>query len=71
MQDFRDSEKKNRKKWPTGSHFEFFGVNFVMGYPCVSHNILFYIHIYIHTGYGVRSTVCARSLKLSNVAPGS
>ena len=24
-----------------------------------------------HTEYGVHSTVCARSLKLSNVAPGS
>ena len=26
---------------------------------------------YPYTEYGVRSTVCARSLKLSNVAPGS
>ena len=39
MQDFRDSEKK-----PTGSHFGFFSVKFVMGYPCVKHYILFYIH---------------------------
>ena len=40
MQDFQDSEKK----WPTGSHFIFFSVKFGMGYPCVRHNILFYIH---------------------------
>ena len=43
MQDFRNSEKK-KKKWPTGSHFGFFTVKFVMGYPCVRHYILFYIH---------------------------
>ena len=45
MQDFRASEKKKKKKkWPTGSHFGFFSVKFVMGYPCVRHYILFYIH---------------------------
>ena len=54
MQDFRDSEKKiiikkNNKKfkkfnWPTDGHFRFFSVKFVMGYPCVRHYILFYIH---------------------------
>ena len=44
MQDFRDSEKINKIKWPTGSHFGFLCVKFVMGYPCVRHNILFYIH---------------------------
>ena len=44
-QDFRDSEQKMKnKKWPTGSHFGFFSVEFVMGYPCVRHYILFYIH---------------------------
>ena len=43
MQDFRDSEKKY-KKWPTGRQFGFFSVKFVMGYPCVRHKILFYIH---------------------------
>ena len=32
------------KKWPIGSHFEIFSVKFVMGYPCVGHYILFYIH---------------------------
>ena len=45
MQNVRD--KKNiffLKKWPTGSHFPFFSVKFVMGYPCVRHYILFYIH---------------------------
>ena len=41
MQDFRDSEQKI---WPTGSHFGFFSVKFVMGYPCVRYNFLFYIH---------------------------
>ena len=40
MQDFR----KSRKKEPTGSHVGFFSVKFVMGYPCVRHYILFYIH---------------------------
>ena len=39
MQDFRDSENKIiiiiKKK---------FSVKFVMGYPCVRHYILFYIH---------------------------
>ena len=50
MQNFRDIEKKKnnnnnkKKKWPTGSHFGFFSVKFVMGYPCVGHYILFYIH---------------------------
>ena len=33
MQDFRDGKKK------------FFTVKFVMGYPCVRHYILFYIHV--------------------------
>ena len=33
-----------KKKWPTGSHFGFFSVKSVMGYPCVRHYILFYIH---------------------------
>ena len=42
MQDFRDDEKNI--KWPTGGHFAFFSVKFVMGYPCVRHYILFYIH---------------------------
>ena len=43
MQDFRDSEKKiiiNNNK--NGSHFDFFSVKFVMGYPCVRHYMLFY-----------------------------
>ena len=48
MQDFRDSERKKKKKskWPTGDHFGFFSVKFVMGYMyhCVRHYILFYIH---------------------------
>ena len=38
MQDFRDSEKKMTDCQP------FFSVKFVMGYPCVRHYILFYIH---------------------------
>ena len=33
-----------KKKWPTDSHFGFFSVKFVMGYPCVRHYILFNIH---------------------------
>ena len=37
-------KKKKKIKWPTGGHFEFFSVKFVMGYPCVRHYILFYIH---------------------------
>ena len=43
---FKISEiiKKNNKKWLTGGHFSFFSVKFVMGYPCVRHYILFYIH---------------------------
>ena len=49
MQDFLDSKKKKqikkkKKKWSFGSHFGFFSVKFVMGYPCVRHYILFYIH---------------------------
>ena len=49
MQDSRDSVKKIIikkiiKKWSTGSHFGFFSVKFVMGYPRVRHYILFYIH---------------------------
>ena len=45
MQDFRDSEIFFFFfKWPTGSHFGFFSVKFVIGYPCVRHYILFYIH---------------------------
>ena len=43
MQDFRDSEFFFFN-WPTGSHFTFFSVKFVMGYPCVRHYILSYIH---------------------------
>ena len=37
-------KKKKKKKLPTGSHFEFFSRKFVIGYPCVRHYILFYIH---------------------------
>ena len=54
MLNFRDSEKKKikkiikkknlKKKCPTGSHFGFSFVKFVMGYPCVRHYTLFYIH---------------------------
>ena len=36
--------EKVEKKEPTGSHVGFFSVKFVMGYPCVRHYILFYIH---------------------------
>ena len=43
MKDFRIREKK-KLKWQTGGHFGFFSVKFVMGYPCVTHYILFYIH---------------------------
>ena len=43
--DFRDSEEFFFFfKWLTGSHFGFCSVKFVMGYPCVRHYILFYIH---------------------------
>ena len=41
MQDFRDNKKK---KWLPGNHFSFISAKFVMGYPCVRHHVLFYIH---------------------------
>ena len=31
-------------KWPTGNHFGFLYVKFVMSYPCVRHYIFFFIH---------------------------
>ena len=43
MQDFRDNEKK-KFKWPTSGHFYFISAKFLMGYACVRHHILFYIH---------------------------
>ena len=40
MQDFaKKNNNNNNKKWPAGSHFGFFCVKFVMGYPCVRHYI--------------------------------
>ena len=44
MQDFRNSEFFFFFKWPTGSHFGFLSVKFIMGYSCVRQYILFYIH---------------------------
>ena len=45
MEDYEIKKKKKKKlKWLNGGHFIFFSVNFVMGYPCVRHYILFYIH---------------------------
>ena len=47
MQDFRDRKKKFKKKKKNGQLaviLDFFIVKFVMGYPCVRHYILFYIH---------------------------
>ena len=35
MQDFRNSEGKKKLNCPTGGHFGFFSVKFVMGYSCV------------------------------------
>ena len=34
-------KKKKKKKKPTDSHFSFFRVKFVSGYPCVRHYILY------------------------------
>ena len=46
IQDFQDNEKKIKMAdWIFHFfHFGFFSVKFVMGYPCVRHHILFYIH---------------------------
>ena len=35
---------RKKVKWPTGGHFGFYTAKFVMGYPCVKHYILFFIH---------------------------
>ena len=42
MQDSRDNEKKNI--WRLAAILDFITAKFVMGYPCVRHYILLYIH---------------------------
>ena len=44
MQDFRDNEKKTIKNDRQWSILDFISAKFVMGYPCVSPHILFYMH---------------------------
>ena len=43
MQDFRDNEKK-KLNGRLAAILDFITAKFVMGYPCVRHYILFYIH---------------------------
>ena len=43
MQDFQDNEKKN-KNGRLAAILDFITAKFVIGYPCVRHYILFYIH---------------------------
>ena len=44
MQDFRDNEKKTIKNERQLAILDFIFAKFVMGYPCVSPHILFYMH---------------------------
>ena len=44
MQDFRDNEKKTIKNDRQLAILDFISAKFVMGYPCVSHHMLFYMH---------------------------
>ena len=44
MQDFRDNEKKTIKSDRQSSILDFISAKFIMGYPCVSPYILFYMH---------------------------
>ena len=44
MQDFRDNEKKIIKNDRQLAILDFISAKFVMGYPCVSPHILFYMH---------------------------
>ena len=43
IQDFRDNEKNNLNDRLAAS-LDLISAKFVMGYPCVTHYILFYIH---------------------------
>ena len=45
MQDIRDNEKKKIKMADWQPFLNFTTARFVMGYPCVRHHILFYIHV--------------------------
>ena len=44
MQDFHDKEKKTIKNHGQSAILDFIPTKFVMGYPCVSPFILFYMH---------------------------
>ena len=44
MQDFRDNEKKTIKHYRQLAILDFISAIFVMGYPCLSPHILFYMH---------------------------
>ena len=44
MQDFRDNEKKTIENDRQLAILDFISAKFVMGYPCVSPHILFYMH---------------------------
>ena len=44
MQDLRDNEKKTIKNDRQLAILDFISAKFVMGYPCVSPRILFYMH---------------------------
>ena len=43
MQDFRDNEKKTIKNDRQLAILDYISAKFVMGYPCVSPHILFYV----------------------------
>ena len=44
MQHFRDDEKKTIKNDCQSAIFYFISAKFIIGYPCVSPDILFYMH---------------------------
>ena len=44
MQDYQDNEKKTIKNYRKLAIMDFISAKFVMGYPCVSLHILFYMH---------------------------
>ena len=45
MQDFGDNDKKQLKMTANWPFLDFISAKFVMGYPCVSPYILFYMHV--------------------------
>ena len=62
MQHFRDNENK-QLKMSQSAILDFISAKFIMGYPCLSHYILFYV-LYAWSSYSALLLSCVNITKL-------